>query len=463
MMRAPDTMAEATPLLLIVDDEREVRSMLAAVGRREGFAVIECDTGPAGLSELRRRHVDLMLLDLHLPGMDGLAMLREAGRTAASTHVVLVTGHATIDSAVEAIKLGAEDYLPKPIDLARLRGIMRSVRERFDQRARILDSDTALAERLSFCGMIGRSAAMTRVFDLVRRVAPHARTVLVTGETGVGKELVARALHRLGPRSERPFVTLNCAAIVDTLFESELFGHARGAFTGAGDNKPGLVEAADGGTLFLDEIGELPLALQGKLLRVLETGEVQRVGSVHGTRVDVRIVAATNRPLASAVRSGSFRSDLFYRLNVIEIAVPPLRDHPEDIPYLTAAFLREYARAFDRPISGLTPDAEALLLDAPWPGNVRQLRNAIERACLTCEGSLITDRDIAQALGAQDGAAVAGVETAAGSARTTPPSREAIADALRQANGNKAHAARQLGISRWALYRLLEKYGDMLE
>jgi two-component system response regulator AtoC len=262
----------------------------------------------------------------------------------------------------------------------------------------------------------------------------------------------------LGPRRDRPFVTVNCSAVVETLFESELFGHVRGAFTGASDNKQGLFEAAHGGTLFLDEVGELPGTVQGKLLRTLETGEVQRVGAVGGKSVDVRVIGATNRHLEADVQAGSFRSDLFYRLNVVEVAVPPLRERVEDIPYLTAAFLRHYASAFAKPISGLTPAAEQLLADAPWPGNVRQLRNVVERSCLLCEGHLLTERDIARALGTR-GAAVATSRGAQAPPPAPPaPAKEQVEEALSAAAGNKVLAARRLGVSRRTLYRLIEKY-----
>src|ERR687896_52328 len=242
--------------------------------------------------------------------------------------------------------------------------------------------------------MIGRGPVMQDLFGMIRRLAPHVRTVLITGETGTGKELVARAMHKLGPRSAKRFSTVNCSAVVGTLFESELFGHVRGAFTGATDNKAGLFEVADGGTLFLDEIGELPLAVQAKLLRVLEEGEVQRVGSLEPRKVDVRVIAATNRDLRAEVGAGRFRNDLYYRLNIVEIKLPPLRERREDVPYLTAAFVRNFSQRFSKPLVGLTPGAERLLADAAWDGNVRQLRNVIERACILAEGDFVTEPDL---------------------------------------------------------------------
>lgn len=445
---------DAKPLLLLVDDEAGIRKILREVGESEGFEVVACASGDEALSVLRRRHVDLMLLDLQLPGIDGLEVLRTMQQRGEMTPTALVTAHASIDTAVEAVKLGAEDYLTKPLDLARVRDLLRNVQKQFADRASILQSDAALAERLEFCGMVGRSAVMMELFDMIRRLAPHARAVLVTGETGVGKELVAKALHALGPRKDKRFIAVNCSAVVETLFESELFGHARGAFTGATDQKQGIFEAAHGGTMFLDEVGELPVSVQGKLLRVLETGELQRVGSLETKIVDVRVIAATNRNLENDVRKGTFRSDLYYRLNVIDLRIPPLRERTEDVPYLTAAFVRRYATAFSKPITGLTPAAERLLSEAEWPGNVRQLRNAIERACMLCEGHLISDRDIATAIGARSGSPSEVVAPP-----PIPPSKEEVGQALSDTAGNKALAAKRLGISRRALYRLLEKYG----
>src|SRR5688572_25216334 len=345
-------MQHQRPQLLVVDDDRSILTLVGAIAQSEGFDVGTTMDGSEAMQLLRRRHADLVLLDLRMPGITGLEALRAIGDINLQIRVVLMSGHATIDSAVEAVKLGAMDYLTKPFDLQRLRHLLASVREEAAARRAVLTLEGELAQRLEFCGMVGRGAAMQEVFGLIRRLAPHARTALVTGETGTGKELAARALHKLGPRTARRFVTVNCSAVVETLFESELFGHTRGAFTGATDHKAGLFEAADGGTLFLDEVGELPATVQAKLLRVLETGEVQRVGSLQSKNVDVRIVAATNRDLTRESESGRFRSDLFYRLNVIALRVPALRERPDDIPYLTAALIREFAERFQKRIDG---------------------------------------------------------------------------------------------------------------
>jgi DNA-binding NtrC family response regulator len=310
---------------------------------------------------------------------------------------------------------------------------------------------------------------MQELFGMIRRLAPHVRTALITGETGTGKELVARALHKTGPRRERRFVAVNCSAVVETLFESELFGHMRGAFTGATENKPGLFELADGGTLFLDEIGELPMSVQAKLLRVLELGEVHRVGSLDPRRVSVHVIAATNRDLRAEVAAGRFRSDLYYRLNIVEVTLPPLRDRREDIPYLTAAFVRATSERLQKPLLGLSPGAERLLAMAPWDGNVRELRNVMERACILADGEFITERELAismPSVQAPPPAATSGVSRGPAGQTQDPAAdgdllvtveREHIQRALLRANGNKKAAARMLGLSRRALYRRLER------
>ena len=267
------------PLLLLVDDDAQIRQLLGEVGVREGFEVLEAADGSAALEMLQRRHMDLVLLDLHMPRVNGLEVLRSVRTSGSSSQIALMSGGATVEDAVEAIKLGATEYFAKPLEMPRVRALMAAMRQQFHDRNSVLDADAILAERLEVCGMIGRSPAMRELFSVIHRLAPHARTVLVTGETGTGKELVARALHELGPRKARKLVTVNCSAVVETLFESELFGHVRGAFTGATADKTGVFEAANGGTVFLDEVGELPPGAQAKLLRTLENGEVQRVGS----------------------------------------------------------------------------------------------------------------------------------------------------------------------------------------
>ena len=454
-MRAA-TSTSPRPLLLLVDDDQPIRQLLRDIGNREGFEVLEAADGDAALQMLHRRHMDLVLLDLHMPRVNGLEVLRAVRAGGTSSQIALMSGAASVEDAVEAIKLGATEYFSKPLDLPRVRALMAAMRQQFQDRTSVLDSDAALAARLEVCGMIGRSPAMRELFSVISRLAPHARTVLITGETGTGKELVARALHTLGPRSAKRLITVNCSAVVETLFESELFGHVRGAFTGATADKAGVFEAANGGTVFLDEAGELPAGAQAKLLRTLENGESQRVGSVELKKVDVRVIAATNRQLDAEIAAGRFRSDLYYRLNVVEIAVPPLRERSEDIPYLTAAFVRRFSLEFGKAITGLTEGAEDRLVQWTWPGNVRELRNVIERACLLCEGHLLTEGDLARSLSERP--AAARVAVADDEPAGPPPDADAVAAALDSAGGNKSLAARRLGISRRALYRLIDKY-----
>jgi DNA-binding NtrC family response regulator len=456
----------ARPLLVVVDDEISVLKVIDRVAAKAGYDVIMCASGTEALRTLRRKPADLAMVDLRMPDVNGLELLRHIRSAFPSCEVMLMTGYASVDSAVEAIKLGAREYMTKPFDVDRLRQVLMDIRAEIERRANVIALEGEVARQLEFCGMLGRSPAMQDVFSLIQRLAPHAKVVLLTGETGTGKELAARAFHEVGPRRLRPFVTINCSAVVDTLFESELFGHVRGAFTGAVESKPGVFEAAQHGVLFLDEVGELPGAVQAKLLRAIEFGEVQRVGSLQAKRVDVSVIAATNRDLRAEVAAGRFRGDLFYRLNVVEVALPPLRDRREDIPYLTAAFTRECAERIRKPLTGITPAAERVLFNARWDGNVRELKNVIERACMLAEGTLISERELAGAFGPE-------IVSGASRARSleSPPARSAdatvlleeverghIVDVLRQVDGNRMAAARLLGISRRALYRRLERH-----
>src|SRR3954453_13498012 len=377
------------PLLLVVDDELPVLKVVERLAAKAGFDVAPCASGAEAMRTLMRKPADLAMVDLRMPDVNGLDLLRQIRSSVPGCEVILMTAYAAVDSAVEAIKLGAREYLTKPFDFDRLRQVLGDIRAELERRAQILALESQVARQLEFCGMLGRSPLMQEVFSLIQRLAPHAKVVLLSGETGTGKELAARAFHQGGTRRSKPFVTINCSAVVDTLFESELFGHARGAFTGAIEAKPGVSEAAHGGTLFLDEVGELPLSVQAKLLRALEYGEVQRVGTLQPKRVNVTVIAPTNRDLRTEVAAGRFRGDLFYRLNVVEVMLPPLRDRREDIPYLTPAFVGHCAARMRKPIHGLTPSAERLLLGARWDGNIRELKNVVERACMLSEGTLV--------------------------------------------------------------------------
>lgn len=457
---------QARPLLLVVDDDEPVLKVVERLAAKAGYDVVTCASGSEALSALSRKPADLAMVDLRMPDVNGLELLRQIRGSVPSCEVILMTGYAGVDSAVEAIKLGAREYLTKPFDFDRLQQVLADLRGELERRAQVLALEDQVARQLEYCGMLGRSPVMQEVFSLIQRLAPHAKVVLITGETGTGKELAARAFHQSGPRRTRPFVTINCSAVVDTLFESELFGHVRGAFTGAVEAKQGLFEAAQGGTLFLDEIGELPVSVQAKLLRALENGEVQRVGSLQPKRVDVVVIAATNRDLRAEVAAGRFRGDLFYRLDVVEVHLPPLRERREDIPYLTAAFLRECAQRIRKPLTGLTPSAERLLLGARWDGNIRELKNVIERACMLVDGNVISERELTGGFGRDAAAAAAPVRTAERPPeRTVDPAapleeveREHIVDVLRQVKGNRMAAAKVLGISRRALYRRLERH-----
>ena len=457
-------MTSSKPVLLVVDDERAILDILGRFAVRHGFDVEQFSGGRPALEWLREHSADMALVDVRMPDVNGLDVLRTMREVAPDCVVVLMTGFAAVDSAVEAIKLGAADYLSKPIEYERLTSLLKMVREQTERRRSLSAFESGLARRFEFHGMVGRSAVMEELFTLIRRLAPHARAALVTGETGSGKELIARALHTLGPRSNRRFVIVNCSAVVPTLFESELFGHVRGAFTGATDSKAGLFEHADGGTLFLDEIGELPGSVQAKLLRALETGEIQRVGALDARRVDVNVIAATNRDLRAEIEAGQFRSDLYFRLNVVELRAPPLRDRREDIPYLAAAFREHFSNAFHKPISGVTPGAEQMLMRARWDGNVRELRNVIERACVLAEGAWITERDLGgipgpRALANREGLQPQGQQPADDMISLDSVEREHIVGILERVKGNKSRAAEALGLDRRKLYRLLERHG----
>ena len=449
--------------LLVVDDDPSVLVIVERFASELGFQVVSRGDGREALASLGQVKPDVALVDLQMPEIGGIDVLRAMRAADPDCQVILMTGNATVDTAIEAVKLGALDYLSKPFDFDRLRELLVGVRERITRRERFMQVDADIAKQFEFQGMIGRSPVMQELFDSLRRLAPHVRTVLVTGETGTGKELAAKAIHTLGPRRSKKFITVNCSAVVETLFESELFGHVRGAFTGATDTKVGLFEHADGGTLFLDEAGELPLPLQAKLLRAVEYGEVQRVGSLETRKVDVHVIAATNRDLRGEIAAGRFRSDLFYRLSIIEVPLPPLRERREDIPYLTAMFVREFAARTRRPITGVTPAAERLLQHAAWPGNIRELRNVIERACIMGEGKILSERDISRAMSAPESATAAAPMPAA-SEQPVPDQnlfstaqRDQIERVLRQVGGNKAAAAKMLGMSRRSLYRWLER------
>ncbi len=446
---------------MVVDDDPEILAVLDRFASQFGFDVVRRSGGREALASLTETRADVLLVDVQMNDVGGLDVLRTLRGRDPDCPVILMTGHPSVDNAMEAVKLGALDYLSKPIDFDRLGNLLRAVTASMERRERLLDADADLARQFEFHGMIGRGPAMQELFDTIRRLAPLVRTVLITGETGSGKELVARALHALAAGPASRLVTVNCSAVVETLFESELFGHVRGAFTGAADHKVGLFEHADGGTLFLDEVGELPVALQAKLLRAVDLGEVHRVGSLERRKVDVRIIAATNRDLREEVAAGRFRGDLFYRLAVVEIGIVPLRERREDIPYLSAAFLRACAARLNKTLNGFTPAAERRLQRAPWPGNIRELRNVIERACILGDGRILSEREITTAMSTQTLQHDVLVPSSGVSDEDpnllSNAQRDHVERVVSQAGGNKTAAARMLGISRRSVYRRLSR------
>lgn len=455
-----------SPTLLIVDDDPAILKLVGRYAERAGFEPVGCLGGGAALQYISAQAADVAVVDLRMPDISGLDVVRAIREHHPDCQVALMSGAATIDSAVAAVKLGAVDYLTKPIDVTRINAMLTAVQERVANRQRLLTADDGGGD-VEFCGMIGRTPSMRRLFRLIRRVAPHARNVLVRGETGVGKELVARALHLSGPRRQRRFLAMNCAAVAASMYESQLFGHVKGAFAGASDARPGLFEFADGGTVFLDEVANLPLPTQAKLLRILESGEVRRLGAIEAVHADVQVIAATSRDSQTDVAAGRFRVDLLSRLSVVEITVPPLRHRREDIPHLAAAFIREIGARLGKRLVGTTSGAERRLLDAPWRGNVRELRNVIERACILAETELITERDLAGGMTHSSGAELTrcrsdeDISARSDDARTTlsDMERNRIREVLQRTGGNKMSAARILGLSRRALYRRLERYG----
>jgi two-component system response regulator AtoC len=451
----------AKPRLLVVDDEHTVVAVVSRFAEKEGFDTVRCGGGREAIAFLEQGHADLALVDLRMPDVNGMEVLDAIRKVDPGCRVVLMTAFAGIDSAIDAIKQGAVDYLTKPLDFERVRRLLRMVRDEARQRRVLTEADAEAARRTEYHGMIGRSAPMQDLFGLIERLARHVRTALIVGETGSGKELVARALHVAGPRSKQRFVTVNCSAVVESLFESELFGHVRGAFTGAVEQKAGLFDHANGGTLFLDEIGDLPVPVQAKLLRVLESGEVHRIGALDARYVDVHVLAATNRDLPTEVAAGRFRADLFYRLDLVELRVPPLSERREDIPYLVAAFITEFAARFKKRIDGVAPEAERRLRTARWSGNIRELRNTVERACMLVEGPLITERELWPVAATSRESVVPPRETAGDSSRGDSLhaiEREHVVRVLERTKGNKQAAARELQISRRALYRLIERH-----
>jgi DNA-binding NtrC family response regulator len=443
--------------LLIVDDEVELKNALCETLADEGYETVGTSNGAEGLQALDKQDFDLLLTDLMMPGMDGIQLLRKAQETDPNLVGIIMTGQGTIPTAVEAMKVGAFDYVLKPFNLQTILPILAramDVRRLRLENVRLRQYVERLGYESPRYQLIGSGPAMQQVIQLIQKVAPTDATVLVRGPSGTGKELVARAIHFNSQRRDKPLVTINCAALQETLLESELFGHEKGAFTGALQAKPGLIEVAEGGTLFIDEIAEMTPALQAKLLRVLEDGHYRRVGSTRESHADVRVIAATNKPLEEEQKAGRFREDLFYRLNVVSIVLPPLCERRQDIPALVEHFLT--TRQLGKVRCKMEPEAMQALVSYDWPGNIRELANVLERAQILAEDNRITLDDLPETM------------------HTLPPQTEVsgfdslnlhelecrtVRAALHQAKGNKVHAAKALGISRRALYRLIAKHG----
>jgi DNA-binding NtrC family response regulator len=446
------------PTILIVEDEAKMRRLLELNLGEDGFDTRSAADAEAGLNLLQNEPIDLVLTDLKLPGMGGLEFLHAVKRANAALPVIVMTAFGSVETAVEAMKAGASDYVLKPFSLVEMRMV---VHKELDVR-RLRDENRSLREQLGkrydYPNIIARSPKMQEVLATVERVAATNSTVLIGGESGVGKDLIAHLIHQRSRRSGGPFIKINSTAIPENLLESELFGYEKGAFTGATTSKPGKFELADKGTLFLDEIGDVPAATQVKLLRVLQERSFERLGGTRTLKVDVRLVAATNRDLRAALEEGTFRQDLYYRLNVVPIDIPPLRDHKEDIPDLVNLFVERFAREAGKDIGGVSPDALAALMAFHWPGNVRELENIIERGVALSNGGVLQASDIH----------LDSTRTKApGDAHALLPEGmtleqwedEMIREALRRANGNKSQAARLLGLSRNALRYRLSKIG----
>jgi two-component system, NtrC family, response regulator AtoC len=445
--------------ILIVEDEPRMRRLLEISLGEDGHSVNAVEDAETGLKALRKGDYALVLTDLKLPGMSGLEFLHEARQTNGGIPVIVMTAYGSVENAVEAMKAGASDYVLKPFTMAEMKLVVNKELDVQQVREENRSLREALGKRYHFQNIVARSRKMQEVLALVQRVAPTNSTVLIGGESGVGKDLIARAIHENSRRASGPFIKVNSTAIPDTLFESELFGFEKGAFTGAVASKPGKFELANKGTLFLDEIGDVPAPTQVKLLRVLQEKEFERLGGTKTLKVDVRLIAATNRDLRAALEQGTFREDLYYRLNVVPVDIPPLREHKEDIPDLVEHFLSRFSQEHEREITGISPEALKMLMEYHWPGNIRQLENTIERAVALCSGPAIVEKDIHLDSAPGRASASSGNSFLPEGMTLEQWEDEMIREALRRAGGNKSQAARLLGLSRNALRYRLSKLG----
>lgn len=445
--------------VLIIDDEPLQREILATILSEEGYNVLSASCLQEARDLIAESFPEIILTDLKLGNENGIDILTDLPHEPFMPSVIVITAFGTISSAVDAIKKGAFDYLTKPVD----KEILLLTVKKAQERANLLKENLRLREELyghfKIEGIVGKSKKMSQILDIVRKVTPTSATVLISGESGTGKELIAKAIHYNSPRKDKPFIAINCAAIPETLIESELFGYEPGAFTGANTRKIGLLESAQGGTIFLDEIAELPLTLQSKLLRVLQEKEVRRIGGKDTTKVDVRIIAATNKNLADEVQKSKFREDLYYRLKVVTVEIPPLRERKEDIPELARFFIDKYSREFGKRISSIDEKALNALIEYNWPGNIRQLETVIERAIIICEGDKITLKDIQDELKLKMPKSVLHIDIPDEGINYEEFERELLKKALQKSNYVIAKAARLLGMSYKTFWYRLEKFG----
>jgi two-component system response regulator HydG len=443
--------------ILVVDDEQSHRTMLKAVLSAEGYEISEASDGTSAMKAVESDSFDLILMDIRMADIDGIEAMRQIKKTSPSMPVVIMTAYASVSTAVDALKSGAYDYLTKPLDIEELKILIQKALEHYRLREENVFLRERLADRFDFSQIIGKSRAMRDLFEALSLVAPSDTTILIYGGSGTGKELVANAIHQNSPRARKPFIKVSCAALPETLLESELFGHERGAFTGAVARKAGRFQLANGGTIFLDEVGEMSPATQVKLLRVLQEREFEPLGGTKTIQVDIRVIAASNKDLETEVKEGKFREDLFYRLNVVPIHLPPLSERKEDIPLLAEHYFRFYKEKNKSSVRGFSPKTMDMMVRHDWPGNVREMENAIERAVLFCQGEYISPQDLPSPIQtAQNGQRLVSVPAGM---TLKQVEKEVVMNCLAETNGNRTQTARILGISRKTLQNKLKEYG----
>jgi len=442
--------------ILVIDDEKNIRTGLATALELDGYEVLMASNGAEGLEIALHSDIDLVITDLRMPEVSGEEVLRRVTTETPGIPVIVLTGHGTVENAVEAMRAGAYDFLTKPLNLDRLSLLVKRALQNRELVLQHRELEREIEGRKSFEHIIGKSPAINKVFDVVKRVSPTKASVLITGESGVGKELIANALHNLSPRKDKPFIKVHCAALAETLLESELFGHEKGSFTGAVARKRGRFELAHSGTIFLDEIGEINQSVQIKILRVLQEKKFERVGGEETLEVDVRVIAATNKDLEKEIAEGRFREDLFYRLNVVKISVPPLRERKDDLPMMITSFIKEFADENGKKIEGIDAKARSVLYAYDWPGNVRQLRNCIESSVVMTSGTVISLDDLPPSI--RSGDEIPSIHIPVG-VTMAEAEKQVIIQTLTAQSGNKSRTAEVLEIGRKTLHRKLDEYG----